>query len=80
MLALMSLIAFASWSCDSSVFSSGSSVSRSYICALRLLRCLHSKANALILCTALQAVSSLWSHTSCGVLGTVCSSRYDILY
>jgi hypothetical protein len=42
--------------------------------ALRFLSSLHSEANALILSTMLLAISSLWSHTSCRVLGTACNS------
>jgi hypothetical protein len=64
------------WSCDSSVCNSGFLVRFSYIWALQLLNYLHSRARDFSLSTALRAVSSLRSLTSCRVLGTVCSSKF----
>jgi hypothetical protein len=42
------------------------------------MNCLHSRVRAFSLSTALWAIASLWSLTSCGVSGTMCSSKYSM--
>jgi hypothetical protein len=73
---IVSVCFFASWSCDSSACNSKFLVRFSYVWDLRLLSYFHSRARNFSLSTALRAIASLRSLTSCGVSGTMCSSKY----
>jgi hypothetical protein len=68
---------FSSWSYDSNLYNSGFLVRLSYVWALWILSCLHSKERAFNMSTALWEIISVWSLISCGVSGTAQISRSD---